>query len=253
MHLEEFAEGNSLFHRLDPRVKSLTVFFSAFIIVFMNTLEGLSFALFVSIILVFLAKLDLKKLSKRLLAVNVFIFFLWLFLPFSADGVTLFKVGNIEATKEGFLQALLITLKANTLVLLTIVMLGTSEVFSLAHALIHLKIPKKLVLLFFFFYRYIYVMHDEYLKIRRAISLRCFQPKTDFHTYKTYAYLVGMLIIRSFERSQRIYKAMLCRGFKNDFPILYHFDLSIKDVTVGLFVVFVFLFSLIIFDNTLVF
>jgi len=45
---------------------------------------------------------------------------------------------------------------------------------------------------------------------------------------------VGMLIVRSYERSQRIYQAMLCRGFKGRFPVASHFRLRKGDVVFGL-------------------
>lgn len=252
MHLEEFAEGNSLLHKLDPRVKFLTVIPIVFTVAAMKTITAPLLALFICMILVILARLNIKKLVNRLLTVNIFILFLWIFLPFSYAGEAYFQIGDLTATKEGFLHVLSITLKSNVIVLLTIVILGTSEVFSLAHALIHLRMPKKLVLLFFFFYRYITVMHDEYIKIKRAISIRCFKPKSNFHTYRTYAYLVGMLIIRSFERSHRVYNAMLCRGFKNNFPIISHFKLNKVDIAFGAFMIIAFLSLLFIFENTFI-
>jgi len=64
--------------------------------------------------------------------------------------------------------------------------------------------------------------------------IRCFKPGTNMHTYRTYAYLVGMLIVRSYERSQRIYQAMLCRGFSGRFPVVSHFRLGKGDVVFGL-------------------
>ncbi len=250
MHLEEFAEGNSFIHKLDPRVKFLTVIPSVFAIAAMKTIAAPIAALIVCLILVILSRLDLKKLIIRLITVNVFIFFLWIFLPFSYPGEAFFQIGNLIATKEGLLHVLSITLKSNAIVLLTIVILGTSEVFSLSHALIHLKLPRKLVLLFFFFYRYITVMHDEYVKMKKAILIRCFKPKSNLHTYKTYAYLIGMLIIRSFERSQRIYNAMLCRGFKNNFPIISHFELKKIDIAFGIAMIIIFFSLIAVFENT---
>jgi cobalt/nickel transport system permease protein len=53
------------------------------------------------------------------------------------------------------------------------------------------------------------------------------------HTYKTYAYLVGMLIVKSYDRSQKIYNAMLCRGFMGKFPIVSHFELKRADLFFG--------------------
>lgn len=237
MHLEEFAKGSSFIHRLDPRVKFLTIIPSVFIIAAMKTITASLAALIISLFLVLLAQIDLKKLFVRLLTVNVFIVFLWIFLPFHYPGEAIFQIGSLTATKEGFMHVLSITLKSNAIVILTIVILGTSEVFALAHALIHLRIPKKLVLLFFFFYRYITVMHNEYIKMKKAIAIRCFKPKSNFHTYRTYAYLVGMLIIRSFDRSRRIYNAMLCRGFRNNFPIMSHFEFKKVDVILSALII----------------
>jgi cobalt/nickel transport system permease protein len=63
--------------------------------------------------------------------------------------------------------------------------------------------------------------------------VRAFRPKSNMHTYKTYAYLVGMLIVRSYDHSQRIYNAMLCRGFTGKFPIITHFHMHPWDYTFG--------------------
>ena len=234
MHLEEFAEGSSFLHRLDPRVKFLAIVPYVLVIAIMPGQTGPFAALLVSTLLTALARIDMKKLLSRLVAVNVFIFLLWVFIPFSYPGEAVFQIGPLTATREGILYALSITLKTNAIVLATIAILGTSEVFSLAHALIHLKVPDKLVHLFFFFYRYISVLHEEYSRLKNAMLIRCFRSGTNMHTYRTYAYLVGMLIVRSYERSQRIYQAMLCRGFKGRFPVASHFRLGKVDVAFGL-------------------
>lgn len=239
MHLEEFAEGNSVFHRLDPRVKFITLIPYIIVIAFMHGIKYPALALFFSTLMIIITRLNTKKLLNRLGVVNIFILFLWLFLPFSHPGNEIFRIGPLTATSEGVLFTLSITLKANAIVLATIAILGTSEVFSLAHALVHLKFPRKLVYLFFFFYRYISVLHNEYNKMRRAITIRAFQAKTNLHTYRTYAYLVGMLIVRSFDHSQRIYNAMLCRGFTGKFPVMSHFALKARDIIFGILIVFI--------------
>jgi cobalt/nickel transport system permease protein len=234
MHLEEFAEGNSFLHRLDPRVKFITAIPFIFLIALMKGVKGPLTGLFISSFMIALAGISVKKLLGRLIVVNAFVFLLWIFLPFSIPGDSILHIGSLKATREGFLYVLSITLKANAIVLATIAILGTSEVFSLAHALVHIKIPDKLIHLFFFFYRYISVLHEEYTRLKNAMAIRSFRPRTNIHTYKTYAYLVGMLIVRSYERAQRIYKAMLCRGFNGNFNIMSHFKLKKIDMVFGL-------------------
>jgi len=231
MHLEEFAEGTSVFHRLDPRVKFISLMPYIVVIALMKDVKFPFIALVISALMIVFARIDIKKLLNRLAAVNIFILFLWIFLPFSYPGESVFRLGPLSASLDGILFALSVTLKANAIVLATIAILGTSEVFSLAHALVHLKVPNKLVYLFFFFYRYISVLHEDYSMLKRAITVRAFRPKSNMHTYKTYAYLVGMLIVRSYDHSQRIYNAMLCRGFTGRFPIITHFHMHPWDYT----------------------
>ncbi len=235
MHLEEFAEGNSFLHRLDPRVKILTLGPYAVVIAAAHGAAVPVAALVSSSVMAAAAGLDRKKLLNRLAAVNIFVLILWLFIPFSYPGEEMFTAGPLTLTKEGLLYVFTITMKTNAIVLATIAVLGTSEVFSLAHAFVHLKAPGKLVYLFFFFYRYISVLHEEYSRLRRAMKIRSFRPRTNMHTYKSYACLVGMLLVSSYERSHRIYNAMLCRGFSGRFPVIDHFSLKKHDIIFGVF------------------
>lgn len=233
MHLEEFAEGSSFIHKLDPRVKFITFIPFVVIIAVMQGIKAPFAGLIVSIIMVLAAGLDARRLLNRLLIVNIPVLLLWFFLPFSHPGEELFSIYNFSVTSEGLLHALSITLKTNAIVIATIAMLGTSEIFSLAHGLVHLHVPVKLVYLFFFFYRYISVIHSEYTRIRRAMAVRRFKAKTNAHTYRTIGNLIGMVIVRSYERSQRIYSAMLCRGFKGTFPVITHFKFKLSDAIFG--------------------
>ncbi len=93
-----------------------------------------------------------------------------------------------------------------------------------------LGIPKKLVHLFFFTQRYIHVIYSEYVRLRDAMKIRGFTPGTNFHTYKSYAYMVGMLLVRSCDRAQRVHNAMLCRGFKGSLYSLSDFSIKSTDV-----------------------
>jgi len=239
MHLEEFAEGNSFFHKLDPRVKFLSFMPYITIIAVHNSLKIAFLALFISIIFIIIAKLKAKIVLHRIGVVNIFTLFLWLFIPFTKKGNAIFNIGTLIVYKESIYYVSLITLKTNAIVLATISILGTSDIFSLAHGLIHLKIPKKLIHLFFFFYRYISVLHEEYIRLRRAMIVRCFSPKTNLHTYKSIAYLIGMLLVKSYERSQRIYQAMLCRGYNGNFPIYRHFKTHKKDFVFMIIIYFI--------------
>ena len=79
-------------------------------------------------------------------------------------------------------------------------------------------------------YRYVFVIEQEYQRLLKAVKIRNFQPKTNMHTYRTYAYLVGMLFVRASARAERVHHAMLCRGFKGKFYCLYDFSVSRLDL-----------------------
>jgi len=223
MHLEEFAEGKSFIHSLDPRIKLISLFPFIVIVAIARGLTVPSISLMASAILISFARLHMRPLLERLLAVNLFILFLWLILPFSVEGRSIFTIGPLTATSEGISYALTITLKANAIVLATIALVATIPIFRLVHALRHLKVPEKLVSLFFFCYRYISVLHEDYSALHNAMKMRAFKPATNVHTYRSYAYLVGVLVLKSYEHSEKVYQAMLCRGFRGKFPLLDHF------------------------------
>ena len=73
--------------------------------------------------------------------------------------------------------------------------------------------PAGLVQLMMFSIRYIDVLRAEYLRLRVAMKVRGFRPGTNRHSYRSMGYLVGMMLVRAVERSERIMDAMKCRGF----------------------------------------
>lgn len=230
MLTEDFATGDSPLHCLDPRVKIVFAALFSVIVAVADRHACLALAGSATLFLCFLARLSLKKVFLRLLAVNTFILFLWVLLPFTYGGEALFYIGPLPVSREGVFHALLITVKSNTIVLFLIALLATTPIMTLGHALGHLKFPDKLIHLFFFTFRYIQVIHLEYQRLRNAMRVRGFEPRTNIHTYRSFAYLIGMLLISSLDRADRIRKAMLCRGFHGKFYILSHFELQRSDI-----------------------
>lgn len=226
MQVDEFALGGSWVHKLDPRVKIVVTLIFSVVVALSNHIEVAAISLILPVMLITFARLDLRKVMLRLAVVNGFIIFLWAFLPFTTPGETIYSIGPLTIQREGLYQALLITLKSNSIILMVIALLATSQVFTLVHAMSHLWVPDKLVHLFFFCFRYIHVIHEEYHRLVNAMKMRGFKPGTNLHTYRAYSYLVGMLLIRSFNRSRRILQAMKCRGFKRKFYILHHYEMK---------------------------
>jgi cobalt/nickel transport system permease protein len=227
---EEFSTGKSFIHGLDPRIRIIVAALFSVVVATSTNLLALIPALAVSLFLIVLTKLPTRKVFYRLLLVNGLILFLWLLLPFTFKGEKLFTIGPLVGTKEGVMYASQITVKCNAILLAMIALLATIPVFTLGHAMSQLYFPEKIIHLFLFTYRYIHVIFQEYHRLINAMRIRGFIPQTNLHTYRSYAYLVGMLLVKSYDRAERVHKAMLCRGFSGKYYTLSRFSVKIGDI-----------------------
>jgi len=220
---EPFALGNSPLHRCDPRIRLVSAAAYSFVVALSHAFTALSAALVLSMILLSIARLRVREVFKRLAVVNGLVVLLWLVVPFTFPGEALFRIGALPASRQGIVLAAQITLKSNAILLAFIALVATMPLATLGSALNRLRIPDKIVHLLLMTYRYVFVLEHEYQRLMRAVKIRGFQPATDLHTYRTYAYVVGMLFVRAFERAERVQQAMLCRGFKRKFYCLQEF------------------------------
>ncbi len=228
--IAELSNGDSFLRHLDPRIKVVVVLLFSVVVALAYRFQVLVAALVLGIFTVGLARVPAQELFRRLIPVNLLMLFLWFFLPFTFAGEPFFWIGPLTVTREGVLYATLITVKSNAMMLMLIALVASTPIFTLGHAMHALGIPKKIVHLFFFTYRYIHVMHREYVRLVNSMKIRGFTPRSSLHTYKTIAYMVGMLLVRSFDRAQRVHNAMLCRGFKGNLYSLSTFSIQKKDI-----------------------
>ena len=220
---EPFASGNSIIHKLDPRIRVIVATVYCFVVAFSNQFPVLLIAVGISSALIISAGLGIKAVGKRLLIVNGLILLLWVVVPLTHGGQPLFQIGPFSLSRAGIMLAARITLKSNAILLSMIALIATMKLATLGYALKQLTVPQKIIQLLLMNYRYIFVLEQEYQRLIRAAKIRGFQPKTNLHTYRTYAYVVGMLLVRATSRAQRVHQAMLCRGFKGTFYSLQEF------------------------------
>jgi cobalt/nickel transport system permease protein len=153
------------------------------------------------------------------LAIDVLAAAVAVVLPFTVPGDPILHVGSLVASREGAVQAAAIVLKATAIMLAVLALLSTLDGAALGRGLQALGLPQRLVQLLLLTDRYLDVLHREYARLRRAMTARAFRPRSDRHTWRSYAYLIGMLLVRSFERAERVLAAMKCRGYRGSFPV----------------------------------
>lgn len=227
---EAGVQREGLISPLDPRVRIATAVFFGIVTVSLWSIPALCAALAVSLSLLAMSRLPWRKTLKRMAMMDGFIMFMLVLLPFSMPGDPMFTVLGFPASWQGLWKAVEIALTANTVILSLMVLVGTMEPVTLGHALHRMNCPERLVHLLMFTIRYIEVLREEYLRLRGAMKVRGFRPTTSWHTYRSFGYLVGMMLVRAIERSERILGAMKCRGFSGRMLLLQDFELTRRDI-----------------------
>ncbi|PWH14731.1 MAG: cobalt ECF transporter T component CbiQ [Anaerolineae bacterium] len=149
-------------------------------------------------------------------------------LPFTVPGKSLaeFSVGGIafHITSEGLVRLISITIKSWLSVQVAILLTVTTSFPDLLQAMRALRLPRLLVAVFGLMWRYLFVLVDEALRLLRARSARSSQhPQSKYRPGRSVAWraqvtgsMAGSLFLRAFERSDRIYLAMLARGYDGE-------------------------------------
>ncbi len=229
MTCERLSSGSSLLHRTDPRVKLTVAFMLSVVTALLRNCPSQFMAFTGSLLVLASTGLPVGETLRRLALINFFLVLVAAIVPFTTPGTEVADIFSLHITREGLLLALSIWLKCNAIAALNLAFLATSTIFSLAHAMAHMRVPSKLVQLFFFSWRYIHVLEQEFRRIRNAAMLRGFRPGTSLHTYRHLAWMIGALLIKGYERGERVYNAMLCRGFNGTFWVLSHFHFHLRD------------------------
>jgi len=215
--------------RFDPRVRLVAAGLFVAMVVVCQRFSTLGLALGVAMVALGFSSLTPAAALRRLVPINLVVLMLILVLPWTMGHTPVVSLGPLRYSREGIVLAGLIALKGNAILAILVALVGTLDLTTLGHALSHLYVPRKLIHLLLFTVRYIDVLHREYERMRAAMRVRSFRPGMNWHTYRTYGHLVGMLLVRSLDRSERALAAMKCRGFRGRFYLLDHFALSCWD------------------------
>jgi cobalt/nickel transport system permease protein len=169
-----------------------------------------------------MARLGALKLSR-----NAFIAapFLLAAVPliFVRPGEPLGTIGPLTVSGEGLRMFGTIALKAWLSVQAALLLTFTTPFHDLVDALRDLRLPRILVAIIAFMYRYLAVLGDEAGRMLRARAARSAHAVagasggTLAWRARVTGQMVGSLFLRSYERSERIYAAMQARGFDGTF------------------------------------
>jgi len=248
--IDQYSSLNSFIHRLDPRVKLITTL--AFVIAVVTTppTAWWAFALYLVIVFGFIlwSKLPIGFVLKRSLVIVPFVVMIAIFIPFFKQGEVAGSYNiwqwQVSITYGGLLILWNVVIKAWLSVLSMILLTATTPLPNLLKGMEQLRLPKIMVMILSFMYRYIFVLIDEVLRMKRARDSRNFGGRRMWQI-KTMGNMIGTLFVRSYERGERVYQAMLSRGFDGQIRTLHSLQLKKADLYFGgIFLVSLTLFSI---------
>ncbi len=233
--LDAFADRTSFFHHWDPRHKLISLFLFCFLTVSLQSLFWSGVALGVSVLAAVGCRLPLRRAGRRLLAMSGFLGMFLVILPFTSPlraGETLVYLPGLARFplhEAGFFLALTVVVKACAVALMMEPLFATAPLPVTLAALSRLGVPDTVGQMILLAHRYIYVFLHEMTRMYRGMRVRGFVPGTDIATMNAVGNFLGMLFVRSFERTQRVFDAMLCRGYDGRFPSYASFAATRKD------------------------
>lgn len=239
--LDRYDQGASLVHRLDPRLKLLATL--AFILV-ATSLPPSAWPAFLPLAVLALAAIRLAGIPlgeglKRSSIALPFAAMVALSVPFTRSGQVVWEgrlLGvHLAVTSEGLLLLAAVLIKSWLSVLVSGLLVATTPFPQLLKAMRSLHLPGVLTATISFMYRYLFVLVDEAMRLHTAREARSAGPGgTIGWRAKVLGGMVGSLFIRSYERSERIYLAMVSRGFAGEIQTLRPLSWQRRDSWAGL-------------------
>lgn len=212
--LDRYSDLESPVHRLDPRAK--LVGFAFLIVVCVTTPPHLyaAFAAYLGLeaALLALSRLPWRHVLKRLLVVLPFILAVAAFIPFFGKGGGSYNLGPVRISGHGLLVLWNVAVKSTVSVLAVIILSSTTPFPHLLGAMERMRLPRLFTSLLSFTYRYIFVLVDEAQRMKRARDSRGWSGRWLWQA-KVIGHMIASLFLRSYERGERVYAAMLARGY----------------------------------------
>ena len=218
--LDRYAALDSPLHVLEARTKLLA--FTALIVAVLCIPPGTGFLFFAyffaTAILMGISQIPLGYIVGRTLVI----------LPFIV-------LASLAAPWKGLPGLGFLFVRAILCLMLLILLTNTTRFAELLRGLRKLGCPQILVMNLSFLYRYLFVLTEEAMRMKQARDCRRVGRSPFRQELKVLSSMLGTLLIRSFERAERMHAAMLSRAYTGDFPVVSPKRFSWRDLifTVG--------------------
>lgn len=214
-----YVHEHSSIHRMAPEVKIVSLILFVLSVALTPRAAVWAFGVYAVELaaLIKLARVPTRFVVVRLSAIAPFVLFA-LVLPFVGSGETT-DVAGLSLSVDGLRAMWNILAKASLGAGASILLAATTEVPDILKGLSRLRVPPVLTAIASFMIRYLEVIAGELGRMRTAMTARGYDPRW-IGQAKPIAASAGALFIRSYERGERVYDAMVARGFAGTMPAL---------------------------------
>ena len=215
--LDQLAARDTHIHRLDARAKVLVVLLFIGTVVSFGRYElsaMVPFFLF-PVAMVVLADLPAGFVARKVALVIPFAAAIGIFNPLFDREIQLY-LGPF-AVSGGWLSCASIVLRAVLTVTAAVILVAVTGFTAVCEALERLGMPHPLAVQLLFMHRYLFLLVDAAARASRARELRAFGTRG--MCMGPFVSMVGHLLLKSWERAERVHMAMLARGFQGTFHL----------------------------------
>lgn len=212
--IDEHANLVSPLHRWELRCKLIGFVILIFAFSYVRDLLLLPVMIAVTAAIYIISRLPVSFMLNRLRYPSVFLLVIILVLPFVSGQTVVLNLGPLDLRQEGLLSVLLIAVRFLSILTIGLVLFGTAPFLNTIKAMRALGLPSIMADMVLLAFRYLHEIGSDLRKMQTAAGLRGFHHHGfSLRGLSVPAWLGGSLLVRSYERSEWVYKAMLLRGY----------------------------------------
>lgn len=230
---ERYLHLDSPLHNWEGRTRLISLFLLIFSIVIAREISQALAGLAISILLVLISGLPLPQAVAFMKWPFIFLLPMLLILPITTSGEIHLDFGLIKISQEGLHLGLLFMIRGLAAAFSALIIVGTAHFNVNINALRSLGMPSPLTQIFLFTYRYVFLLYDELQTMRRSLDSKGFEMRSNVKSAGILATAVAMLLIRSYERSEDVFNAMLSRGYDGRLPSIQRQNIRLIDLFKG--------------------
>ena len=231
--IDEYSNLDSPFHQWELRCKLIGFIILIFAFSFVRDLFMLLAMIAVTVAIYFISRLPVSFLLRRLRYPSFFLLAMVLILPFISGQTIVMSLGPFDLRQEGLFSVLLIAIRFLSILTIGLVLFGTAPFLTTIKAMRALGLPAIMSDMVLLSFRYLHEIGSDLRKMQVAAKLRGFHHhRFSFRGLSVPAWLSGSILVRSYERSEWVYKAMILRGYGHAERPQDKFQIHTRDIVI---------------------